>query len=314
MKRKFLIDVDTGVDDAQALMLALSIPDIEVIGITCVSGNVDVDQVCRNTLKVLSVCNRLDIPVYRGSSKSLAGIVLEASYYHGKDGLGDSYLSKDMDMGLLQREPAAVAMVSLINKYPGEITLVALAPLTNVALSLRLDPSFGNKLKEVFIMGGNTEGRGNSTVSAEFNFGADPEAAFVTLSDLPCPVTMIPWELNLTEASCHPWNWFDDWISHNTPKAQFNKAITHIAVYRQRVEMKSPFYRSCDLTAMAVAVDKSVAIGTESVYATVELSGTLTRGQMVVDWKGFLGKKPNVILVKKVNVERARQMYDEMIK
>ncbi|KAK3587280.1 hypothetical protein CHS0354_034431 [Potamilus streckersoni] len=311
MKRKFLIDVDTGVDDAQALMLALSIPDIEVMGITCVSGNVDIDQVCRNTLKVLSVCNRLDIPVYRGSSKSLVGKVLQAAHYHGSDGLGDSGLAKDMDLGLLQRECAAVAIVNLVNKYPGEITLVALAPLTNVALSLRLDPGFGNKLKEVFIMGGNTEAKGRVSPCAEFNFLSDPESASVTLQELR-NIVVFPYELSF---SCGmSWNWFDEWISQNTPKAQFNQAISHAIVHKQRVEKKSPFYRSCDLTAMALAVDKSLAIDTESVYATVELSGTLTRGQMVVDWNGCLRKPPNVTLVKKVNVDKARQMYNQMIK
>ncbi|XP_076105888.1 nucleoside hydrolase-like [Mytilus galloprovincialis] len=118
-------------------MLALSRSDVDIFAITCVNGNVDIDNVCRNTLRVLKVCDRLDVR---------------------------------------------------------EITLIALAPLTNISLALRFDPDFGGKLKEVFIMGGNIEGRGNINLCAEFNFYADPEAAYITIQELKCPINILSME------------------------------------------------------------------------------------------------------------------------
>ncbi|VDI65702.1 uridine nucleosidase [Mytilus galloprovincialis] len=156
---KMIIDVDTGVDDASAIMLALSRPEVEVVAITCVNGNVAIDDVCRNTLRVLKVCNRLDIPVYKGAEKSILGEGERASHYHGNDGLGDAQNHEPVDITMIKMEHAVNALLRLVNENPGEITLVALAPLTNIALALRLDPDFGSKLKEVFIMGGNIEGK-----------------------------------------------------------------------------------------------------------------------------------------------------------
>lgn len=158
MVEKLIIDVDTGVDDAQAVMLALSRPDIEVVAITCVAGNVDVDQVCLNTLKVLSVCGRLDIPIYKGCNRPMVGEGFQATHYHGLDGLGDAGLDLGVTLDQVQKEHAVSALLKLVHQYPGELTLVALAPLTNIALALKQDPEFGKKLKRVTIMGGNVQG------------------------------------------------------------------------------------------------------------------------------------------------------------
>lgn len=158
MAEKYIIDVDTGVDDAQAIMLALSRPEVEVVAITCVAGNVNVDQVCLNTLKVLTVCGRLDVKVYKGSNKPLVHEGFEATYFHGLDGLGDAKLDIAVSLDQIQKEHAVTAMLRLVNEYPGEITLVALAPLTNIAIALKQDANFGKKLKKVTLMGGNTQG------------------------------------------------------------------------------------------------------------------------------------------------------------
>ncbi|KAL4233060.1 hypothetical protein ACF0H5_007746 [Mactra antiquata] len=314
MPEKYIIDVDTGVDDAQALMLALSRPDVEVIAITCVFGNVLLDQVCLNTLKVLTVWNRLDVPVYRGCSGPLVTGGLTATHYHGNDGLSDANLDIDVSLDQMQEENAVDAMIRLVNEHPGEITLVALAPLTNIALALKQDHDFGKKLKKVVIMGGNTQGRGNSTLCAEFNFANDPEAAFVVLGELNVPILMVPWEINLSSATGQSWEWFDQWIETDTKKGKFNKAITKSPVYRQRFVSKQSIYRSCDLNAMATVVDPSVITSTQDVFATVELNGTYTRGMMVVDWRNSLKKSPNVTLINSVNTDMTRKMFEDMIK
>jgi len=314
MSGKYIIDVDTGVDDAQAILLALSRPDVEILAITCVAGNCGVEQVCLNTLKVLTVCSRLEVPVFRGACQALSGEGIEATHYHGNDGMGDADLDIKVSLDQLQKEHAVTALIRLVNENPGEITLVALAPLTNIAMALRMDPEFGKKLKHVTVMGGNTEGRGNSTLCGEFNFVCDPEAAKVVLTELHKPITLIPWEINLTSATGVPWDWFDTWISVDTTIGRFNKSISQLIQHKQRIVNKAAIYRSCDLNAMVTVVDPDIILEKQQVYATVELHGTHTRGMMVIDWRKVLGKEPNVTLVKLIDTEKARKFYDEMIK
>ncbi|KAL5015916.1 hypothetical protein ScPMuIL_005505, partial [Solemya velum] len=311
MGKKLLIDVDTGVDDAHALILALSQPEVEVLGITCVHGNVDLDQVCKNTLRVLKVCGKMNVPVYRGSAKPILGYQVNASHYHGKDGLGGKADMVEVDAGLVQSEPAVLAMLRLVNHYPGEITLVALAPLTNIALALKIDPDFGKKLKDLTVMGGNIEGRGNVTVSAEFNFGADPEAASIVLSEMKCKLSLMSWETNLQ--SCQPWEWAKKWLATDTQKGRFINAISQTIVTAQRQVVDRPFFRSCDLFTMATIVDPDVITETKDVHAVVELHGQITRGQMVVDWRGLLAQEPNVRLITKIDKDRARVLFEGMI-
>ena len=107
--------------------------------------------------------------------------------------------------------------------------------------------------------------------------------------------------------------WFDKWTSVSTPTGKFNKAITQLVQHKQRVFRKLPVYRSCDLCAMATVVRGDIVMETQSVYATVELHGTYTRGMMVVDWREDLGKEPNVTLVKRVDTEKAGVLFDEML-
>ncbi|XP_052811196.1 inosine-uridine preferring nucleoside hydrolase-like isoform X2 [Mya arenaria] len=311
MKRKLIIDVDTGVDDAQAIMLALSQPEIDVLAITCVSGNVHLDLVCTNTLKVLAACGRLDIPVYRGADRALVGGNFRSTHCHGDDGLGDAETQVDISGFQIQKEHAVDTILRLVNQYPGEITLVTLAPLTNIALALRMDPSLGQKLAAVTIMGGNSQGRGNITLCGEFNFAVDPDAAYTVLHELNVPPTVVPWDANLCETTCYPWDWFDRWIETDTPKGHFMKAFVQTPAQRERETM--PFYRSCDLNAMATVIDPEVIAQKQEVFVTVELAGNYTRGMMVVDWNGRLGKSPNIVLAAALDTQRARIHFERML-
>lgn len=318
MSRKIIIDVDTGVDDAQAIMLALSRSDIEVLAITCVAGNVhvNIDQVCLNTLKVLKVCKRLDIPVYKGAAGALTsdGSSGGRSLGHGSDGLGDTDLQVDVDLSLIKPDDAATALTGLVHKHPGEITLVALAPLTNIAQAMKLDSDFGKKLKNVTIMGGNIEGKGSTNyVCAEYNFGSDTEAAQFVLNGLGVPITIFPWEINLSELAGQPWEWYDTWTQTDSDRGQFLKAISQKAAHTQREVKKMPLFRSCDMSAMATVVDPSIVLESVDVYATVEVKGQFTRGMMVVDWLGILEKNKNVTVVKKIDTSRARKLFEDIL-
>uniref|UniRef100_A0A8C4Z005 Inosine/uridine-preferring nucleoside hydrolase domain-containing protein n=1 Tax=Gadus morhua TaxID=8049 RepID=A0A8C4Z005_GADMO len=199
-KTKLLLDVDTGVDDAQGIMLALAAPDVQVLGITCTHGNTALENSCRNTLRVLKECQRGDIPVYRGSAEPLLGRMIDASDFHGKDGLGDSPDPQAPGLDQLQAEGAVEALIRLVRENPGEVNLVATGPLTNLALAVKLDPSLPEKLKGLYIMGGNIESRGNTTVCGEFNFVADPESAFIVLTQYRCPTFIASWEFSCRKA------------------------------------------------------------------------------------------------------------------
>ncbi|KAJ8312030.1 hypothetical protein KUTeg_009403 [Tegillarca granosa] len=283
---KIIIDVDTGVDDAQAIMLALTSKEVDVLAITCVQGNADVENVCRNTLRVLKVCDRLDIPVYKGASKPLIGFGLDATHYHGKDGMGDVANPEEVDMSLIQSEPASLALLRLSKEYPGEITLVALAPLTNIALAIRLDPDFGTRLKEMFMMGGNIE-----VVSI-----------YILLEQHLALLLIFIFS-----------EWFQKWLNINTDKGRFNKSIHKICLPILEKEIEERSYISCDLLTMAVCVDRTVAMETVDKYVTVELTGSITRGEMIVDWRDRLQKNPNVCVVLSYDINKVPVLFTQAL-
>ncbi|MGL4367794.1 MAG: nucleoside hydrolase [Brevinemataceae bacterium] len=172
---KIIIDTDPGIDDAMALLLAASSPKISIEAITNVTGNTKVDQCVRNTFKILDVCNRLDIPVYRGAEKPLIKPYFEGDgKVHGKDGLGD--LNFPEVEKKLEQLPAYQYLIKTASEFPEEITLACIGPLTNIALAIQNDPNFAKNIKKLVIMGGAKCG-GNLSPVAEFNIWDDPDAA-----------------------------------------------------------------------------------------------------------------------------------------
>ncbi|XP_051283667.1 inosine-uridine preferring nucleoside hydrolase isoform X2 [Dicentrarchus labrax] len=318
MKKKLILDVDTGVDDAQSIMVALADPDVEVLGITCCHGNTTLENVLKNTLRVLKVCNRLDIPVYRGCAEPLLARKLHAGDFHGKDGLGDVPDPSAPGLELLQDQKAVQAMIQIVKENPGEVSLVATAPLTNLAVAAQLDPSFPRKLKALYIMGGNTESRGNTTVCGEFNFVADPEAAYIVLDRYTCPTYIATWEFSCRNSL--PWSFCDTWLAQDTDKARFMERISHhtrkmVQTERYQKELVAgPGFNSCDTYAVAAAIDDALVTESEQVAVIVELEGTHTRGMMVLDYMGLLNKTHKASIMKKVDLERFKQMLMDTLK
>ncbi len=181
-----MLDVDTGVDDALALMFAVRHPGLDVRGISCVAGNADVDQVVANTLAVLDALDAPEIPVARGAEQPLLETARDARHVHGADGLGDQGLpaSSRATFGGGALEMMRMAVLD----SPEPVTLVPLAPMTNVALLLRAYPEVKQNIAGIVAMGGAVTG-GNATASAEFNVWHDPEAAAIVLG-AGLPVTM----------------------------------------------------------------------------------------------------------------------------
>ncbi|XP_077582215.1 inosine-uridine preferring nucleoside hydrolase-like [Stigmatopora nigra] len=312
MKKKLILDVDTGVDDAQAILMALGDPNVEILGITCSHGNTTLENVLKNTLRVLKVCNRLDIPVYAGCSRPLLSNKRHSSDYHGNDGLGDVPDPDAPGLELVQKKKGVQALIKMVKQNPGEVTLVATAPLTNLAVAVQLDPSLPKKLKALYIMGGNIDSRGNTTICGEFNFVADTEAAYIVLERYTCPTTIASWEFTCSNSL--PWSFADQLYSIKSEKAAFMKKIS--ALSRKKSQSKDyekeitagKGFNTCDAYAAAAAINDSLITESDNVAVTVELLGANTRGMMVLDYMELLGKKHKVTIMKKVDLEMFKQM------
>ena len=175
-RKKVLLDVDTGVDDAIGIIVAATAPEIELLGITTVSGNIDLASATVNTLRVLKLLGKEgQIPVHMGASKPLHRSVRYATEVHGATGLSGQL--QDIAVDLPKGQSAEDFMIETIDQYPGEITLIMTAPQTNFAKALEKRPDLGKQLKEIIFMGGVVDGRGNESPRAEFNIAIDPEAA-----------------------------------------------------------------------------------------------------------------------------------------
>ena len=181
-----ILDVDTGVDDAFAILFAARHPDIHLLGITCVDGNTNLAQVVSNTLKVLDAAEAPEIPVAAGASRPLLGDSLYAEHVHGSDGLGD--IDTPPSHRKVDSRPAVELIRDLIESSKEPVTLIPLGPLTNIALFLRSFPESAKKLKQIVLMGGSAS-EGNATATAEFNIWHDPEAAAVVFTS-EVPITM----------------------------------------------------------------------------------------------------------------------------
>ncbi|TNM87611.1 inosine-uridine preferring nucleoside hydrolase [Takifugu flavidus] len=309
-KKQVIIDTDCGIDDAQAILMALAAPNIELLAVTCVFGNTAVENVCQNVLRVLSVCEREGIPVFQGCAGPLVGANNLCTDHFGSDGLGDVLEDRDPRWKeKIQKENAVNAMIRLVTEHQNQVSLVALGPLSNLALAVRLDPCFPQKLKELFIMGGNMEGIGNVTLCAEFNFAMDPESAYVVLEEFLCPTYVASWEYSCRNSLT--WEFFEELMGQDEPAAAFMKKITSKcwayskeAMRNKRDVYFSPGFVSYDAYAMAACVDSSVVTETIRCPVRVELQGSISRGMMALDRTNELKKSHSVHILTKCDVEK----------
>lgn len=191
---KIILDCDTGVDDVVAVAYALASPEAEVVGIGSVHGNIESDVAAENTLKLLALMGRPEIPVAVGADRPLLRPVSYAKFIHGDDGIGDTNMPPS---GLQPTgEHAADQIVRLAREYPGEISLVPTSPLTNIALALMKEPELPSLIREVVLMGGAVTYPGNVSPLGEANIWHDPEAAKLVF-DAPWRITMAPLDVTM---------------------------------------------------------------------------------------------------------------------
>ena len=239
----------------------------------------------------------------------LPAVEFDASHYHGDDGLGDVTGIPNPDLSLVQKENAASYLVRISQEFPGKITLLAIGPLTNLALACRIDPNFGKNFKKLVIMGGNYEGKGNITICSEFNFHFDPEAALVVLAEFTCPIVLTTWELCLKYGMSH--QFLKECFQQGTARSKFVEKITtrtrqlHLDQIRGMPMDNIP----CDEFAAAIMLCPDMVLNQVNVFASVEVQGLYTRGQMVIDWRNILNKRKNVFIVTKIDDEKYKKMY-----
>jgi len=275
--RSFVIDTDTASDDALAIIMALRAPEVRVVAITTVAGNVDVQQATRNALYTVELCGA-DVPVYTGAEKPLLRDHQSATWFHGRDGLGDhNYPPPRKSAAKLH---AADAIIDAVDAHPG-IVLVTLAPLTNVALALSKRPEIAAKVGRCVIMGGAPCCEGNVIPAAEYNIWVDPEAARIVLRS-GLPIELVGWQLSRAEAVLH-----DRDIAHiqgfKTELARFAMECNSHAREAYKTQTGEDGISLPDPIAMCLGLDPTIGTEWSEHYVDVEVQSELTRGMTVVD-------------------------------
>ena len=257
--------------------MSLRAPDVQVAAITVVAGNVDVQQATRNALYTVELCGG-SVPVYAGAAKPLVRVYQNATWFHGRDGLGDHNYPASKQTA--QEKHAVDAIIETIEAHPG-LVLVTLGPLTNIALALSRNPAIASKVSRCVVMGGAPCCEGNVTPAAEYNIWVDPEAASIVMrSEL--PVELVGWHLCRGEAVLN-----GDDIAY---VESLNSRFGHFAIECNSHARKAYKTQTCedgiclpDPVAMCLALDPSVGTSWSQHYVEIETQSELTRGMTVVD-------------------------------
>lgn len=286
-----ILDTDPGVDDAFAILLALQ--HCAVLALTTVAGNVAVEVTTRNALRILELAGS-DVPVYKGAAKPLHDNPLDAGAIHGTDGLGGVELPEPINQ--VEAQHAVDYLIEATKLHP-EVTIVAVGPLTNIALAIRKDPTFADRIAGLTIMGGSAT-HGNVTEVAEFNIFADPEAAeevFTAVDDIHMIGLNLTHQVGMDERHVDAFRTTGTKISHVLAEMLDGYLVAVRQFGFDRVFMHDP-------TAI-LAVSHPEIIGYEHRHVTVEVNGRHTRGMTVVDQRPTSPREPNVHVAVSVDAE-----------
>ena len=311
MVRKFILDTDGGVDDAQALLMLIAAgrtPD----AITTVFGNVGLDAATRNILAVLAVGGAGDVPVHKGAARPLTQPIIDAKYIHGEDGLGGA--PRPTQTAQPASEDAVGFLVSSLRAAAAagdKIDILMIGPLTNLALALRLAPDIVGGIGQLTIMGATVYGRGNTTPAAEFNIYADPEAAAIVFG-AEIETLVAPWEPCVT----HYMTGAEvDAMFAALPECfekQFSLALAHHARQTNIGYGGEDHFRFVDPLAAAAVIEPGIVTKTIEASIDVALAPGITRGMTVVDPSGRLGT-PKVTVIEEARIERLVALYQRSV-
>ncbi len=319
-KRIMLVDSDTASDDAVAIIMAARNPDIELVGVTIVSGNVCAEQGARNALYTLELC-RNSCPVFIGMAKPFIQKTMHAHWYHGNDGMGDKNYPESKRG--VEKEHAVDAIIRLANRYKGELELVTLGPLTNVAAALNKEPSIATKFKRVVMMAGASCTVGNVTPSSEYNVWCDPEAAQMVMTS-GMNLEMVGWEVALRDAIISM-NEIEEIYGLDTELARFAMDCNIHALKSSRDWLGDSGLIQNDPVAMAIALNPELSVKNGFYRVEVELTGKLTRGMTVVDERSVVGsisgftdewhvREPNVVVHHQIDAKGWKKLLIDSLK
>jgi inosine-uridine nucleoside N-ribohydrolase len=320
--RRVIIDTDPGVDDAMAILLALNSPELKVEALTVVPGNVDARQGLENALKIVSLAGRCDVPVAGGAQHPLNQKLITAQYWHGKNGLAGVELPASNCKADRRFGPDLI--IETVRKYPHEVTLIPVGPLTNIALAVSKDPSIASLVKNIVIMGGSISG-GNVNGAAEANIYNDPEAASIVFN-AGWTVTMVGSDIG--ERTLMTRKYLSDLQSSHGPESDFIATLADF--YLTRSEKSGyPGAAMYDPLAVGAVIDPTL-VTLKDLHVDVETKGEFTRGETVAnrmgsnennvlhgdhyEIEGVIELKPNARVCLASDADRFLQLFISRIK
>ena len=286
--KKVLIDVDTGIDDALALSYAVHSPELEILGVTTTFGNITVEEATRNTLQILELLGASQIPVFPGASRPLFRELKEkAKLFHGENGLGNIQLPPPRTAA--RREKASVYMIEQARLHPGEVMIITVGSLTNLATAIMAEPEMTKLVRRVIIMGGAVTVPGNRTPVAEANICADPEAAALVFRS-GIPITVVG--LDVTMQTLLTREHLETWRELGT---DVSRSFAEMCQFYMDAYAKVGNVRGCGLhdpLAVGVAIDPS-CVRTSPMYIAVDTSGGLSDARTIADRRSQPEFPPN---------------------
>ncbi|HEY7025106.1 MAG TPA: nucleoside hydrolase [Candidatus Limnocylindrales bacterium] len=315
---KLIIDCDTGIDDALALLYAVASPNVELIAVTCTAGNIEAKQVAINSRALLELVHRTDVEVALGREVPLVRPLMIAPETHGPRGVGYAELSEPKTP--VSKRHSADLIIEQAHKAPGEITMVTLAPLTNLAVALIREPELPRLLRGLVMMAGSYRSYGNTAPTSEWNVAVDPEAMQVVLAGWEaCEGVSRPVALGLdvTErAKMTPVH-----LARLRSAAGGDEANPVVRFVEDALRFYMEFHSRYDgfygafihdALAVASALDPGL-IKTESLPVEIELSGRWTTGETVTDWRRSWGRPPNLDVAVSANVDLFFERFIERV-
>jgi purine nucleosidase len=311
-----VLDVDTGIDDAFALLYACAHDEARILGVSTVVGNVPLAAATRNTRAVLALAGRADIPVWPGAATAISIAVRDASEIHGKTGLGHAILPEPDEPSAGLQLHAADSIIAAARAHSGHLILCATGPLTNIALAVMREPELPRLVKRFVIMGGAYSDSGNVTPSAEFNIWHDPEAARIVFRAFGgvggAPVIAIGLDVTrktiIDESDVKAIGSRTAGKRHGAKLARFLEDASRFYFERMEKTLGKRIFTMHDPLAVAVALDPTL-VEARRATVDVETTGRLTTGATIVDWRGQWGRLANTEVAVAVDADRFRRLF-----
>lgn len=308
---RLILDTDTAGDDTIAILMALRASGAKLEAVTINCGNIDFDRQVENALYTIEFAGLSGkVPVFPGARHPLLKEWDTVEEIHGRDGMGNSNFPRARQRP--EEKHAVDAIVESVNSSPGEITLVEIAPMTNIALALRKDPSIAKKVRHLYFMGGTNQYLGNVTPAAEFNVWVDPDAASIVLNS-GMPMTMVGWEICMRHGLIGAEE-YSRIEALGTREAEFFVAVNRQVRKFMKRERGIDATSCPDSITMSIVLNGAVATDVRKKYVEVDNSGGVSRGATWVDDQGVMKRRPNVNVVYEASQEAFREMLYRLLR